>query len=124
MSREYRRLELLAQALIREVEADVRIGHAGAFPGFVSLAALTAEEHCRELVAKLHAVLRYRAPPQPTPQAVRMLVAVGRLEEFLSRAGVAPGKDSPGCLDARRLFQGHVLKWLAGSRAAIVAACK
>lgn len=123
MSREYKQLELLAAALVREMEGDMRVHHSKVLPEFVHLPALVAEEHCRELVAKLQAVLKYRAPPQPTPGAVRMLVSVGRLQEFMARAGVLPPRESPAHLDARRIFQGHVLRWIVGSKASLVAAC-
>jgi len=123
MLREFKQLEVLASAVTRELEGDVRVHQSKVLPPFVNLPALTAEEHCRELVTKIQAVLRYRAPPLPSPAAVRMLVAVGRLQHFLNRSKIMPPKSSPAHLEAPRLFQPHVLYWIAGSKAALVAAC-
>lgn len=124
LRREYTQLEQLCSALSQDLQIDMSIHVSGVLPSFLHLPALVAEEYCGELVKHLRALLKYRPPPGPSTAAVRLLVAVSSLQSFLAGNGLAPRPDSAAHLDAIELFGDHVLRWIRGSRDALVRECK
>ena len=120
----YARLEALASAIQAELGSDLAIHDAAVLPSFINLPQVCAAEYGREYAAKLSSVLAAHPPPEPSPPAVDLLVAVGRQQEFLAWHNLAPPAGHPGALDALAVFGPHVGAWIDRSRRGLVARCR
>jgi len=120
----YARLEALASAIQAELSADLAIHDAAVLPAFINLPQVAAAEYGRALSARLTAVLADHPPPEPSPPAVDLLVAIGRQQEFLAWHNLAPPAGHPGALDALAVFGPHVGAWIDRSRRGLVLRCR
>lgn len=108
----YLRMEELCTGIMNELRADDVIQASGAMPTSVRLPEVTAVEYVRGCTAHLQRTLQRHPPPAPTPPAVQLVEAVGRLQSFVERHGYA---EALARLSSKEIFGGFVQEWVAGS---------
>ncbi|PSC72196.1 plant MNA5-17 [Micractinium conductrix] len=117
----YGRLEELCRAIMNELRADEQIRDARVLPGFVPLPDITALEYVNGIIKHLRKVLTRHPPPAPTEAAIRLVEAVGKLQNFVHRHKYA---EANARLNNRDIFGRFVLEWIASSSAQLSLRCR
>lgn len=112
----YARLEELCTSIMNELRADDVIHDAGVIPDGVRLPEVTAVEYIRGVTSHLHRTLQRHPPPAPTPAAVQLVEAVGRLQSFIERHRYTEASQR---LNSKEIFGDFVKEWIAGSTRAL-----
>ncbi|CAL8462927.1 g2461 [Coccomyxa elongata] len=120
----YKRLQAICAAMRQELDSDLRIHETRKLPNWIILPQITAAEYGKLFVVDLMAALEQHPPPQPSQQAVDLLVSVGQQQKYLDANGLLPPAGHPGDLDAFQVFGHHVTRWINGSKAGLCARCR
>ncbi|KAL6780540.1 CGL46 [Auxenochlorella protothecoides x Auxenochlorella symbiontica] len=117
----YARVEELCRAVANELRADDDVRDAGVLPPCVSLPDLTSLEYVKGIISHVKRVLARYPPPAPTEAAVRLVEAVGKLQDFVYRHGY---REACARLNSRDIFGRFVQEWIGASGAALRALCR
>ncbi|KAL4857276.1 hypothetical protein ACK3TF_002568 [Chlorella vulgaris] len=117
----YGRLEELCRAIMNELRADDQIRDARILPGFVHLPDITALEYVNGIIKHLRKVLGRYPPPAPTEAAIRLVEAVGKLQNFVHRHKYA---EADSRLNNRDIFDRFVLEWINSSAGQLSLRCR
>lgn len=119
----YRRLEALCESIRAEIDNDFQISDHAIFPETVDLIHTTAPKYCKELVAKIEAVLRDTAPQLPSSVAVDLMLAVSHLQDYV-QASISTLEDRGVTLiNSPRLFGAHIHRWFTDSKVRLCNMC-
>jgi hypothetical protein len=108
----YARVEELCTCVTKELRFDEAIHQGALLPPGLRLPEVTAVEYVRGTISHLQRILQRHPPPEPTPPAVRLVEAVGRLQSYVERHRY---RDAVARLNSRDIFGAFVAQWVRGS---------